>query len=605
MAGVIRGKFKRNREALIPIGALIRQESLVTLRGARTYYVLVLVLGAMVTVLTNYLVDLQGIELDSARAMSELTTVMFYIFGYGLYTAGMLLVPPIAAATLCNDKQQERLDLVRMTHISPLTLLLGKFTSICGLYTLVAIAALPISGVMLFFTGVSPAQYLQLFLLVFLSVGSATAVGLLFSAWFYRPILAMLFTYMAVLVTQAGLALALGIALRLHYSGMAGLALTQVDWLDPLAASLCPAYGISQLSITSLDSSFYLIAPLFHGAIIAVATWKARRLLNRPLPAMRVDTRKVIDDPALLEERRTKFPYYLLDPQRRRALIGDRQNPVLVKERYTGMANRGTTAIRILYAMAILAVVLGAFSTVTIELVPDGGQVASMFLLVETLLLCLAAPLFVATALSKEREWGNWDMLRMTLLTPRQVVLGKVQAALQSLALPAAALLIGTLPLWLVGFGDSSVLVGLSFGTVKFFVSVIYVVALSFFAGTGHSRSTAALSSAYGVCIAAFLGAPALIYAYINYLDPARTFDEYLYNIETAAWYSPLMIGFLQGDFDYELTSLYLQSHAATFLSLSAGLVGLAVFRCNRHWSAPKERRSVMLAFHNRKNALP
>lgn len=582
-----------------PAMALIKRELLATLRGRRAYLFLMLMLAIMTGVLFLYLHDIGQIELSNSGGMADLTTTMFYTFGYGLYLAAVLLVPPIAAGSICTEKQQEQLDLVRMTYIRPSSLLFGKFVNILGLYGLVAIATLPFAGVMLFFTGLDAQQYVQVLLLLLFSAASATMLGLYFSARLYRTIPAVLVTYVFILLTQ--FALAILFVFLIGLTPASGPGHTVYEWADPLFATCLPCYGITMMRYGSLHPLFYIIAPMYHIGLVLGFGYLARRILDRPTEPMKVNSERTIADPALLEQRRKQFPFYLIDPQRRRALIGDRQNPVLVKERYTGLASRGTTAIRILYITAIAAVITGAFTSVIIETSRDKLLSTWGFLAVETLLLLGIAPSFMATAFSKEREWGNWDMLRMTLLTPRQVVLGKLMAALQSIAFPAATLLIATLPLLQPALRDSDILSGWAFGTVMMGVTLVYAISVSLVAALHASRSLSALLWAYGVCLAILVALPILV-ALLEFDDIFRQYvPRYV-----ALWLSPLTMPILSMEgYISPLAQPYVWSHIAAVLALSGVLIVLSIYWCAALWRGPRATRTEVACLRGRAGTAP
>ena len=54
----------------------------------------------------------------------------------------------------------------------------------------------------------------------------------------------------------------------------------------------------------------------------------------------------------------------------------------------------------------------------------------AMLCVLSLFLMSLAVPLMSAGALSRERENGTWEMLHLSLMEPRQIILGKVLAPL-------------------------------------------------------------------------------------------------------------------------------------------------------------------------------
>ena len=125
-------------------------------------------------------------------------------------------------------------------------------------------------------------------------------------------------------------------------------------------------------------------------------------------------------------------------------------------------------------------------------------------------LAALAVPLLMANAFIKERETGNMDMLRMTLLTPRQIVLGKLAAGLTALAPLLLALTLAGVPLMAItaDFGRSLRVLLAGFPTL--YVSTWTTACLALYVSVRAKRTTVALVVTYLVAAAVLSGLPGL-----------------------------------------------------------------------------------------------
>jgi ABC-type transport system involved in multi-copper enzyme maturation permease subunit len=137
--------------------------------------------------------------------------------------------------------------------------------------------------------------------------------------------------------------------------------------------------------------------------------------------------------------------------------LGDRisLNPVAAREFVSRMRSaRAYTIITIYLAIvSALAVLLYAVSFLnSTRTVGSSGQVGTVvfyFLVgMQVLLVSFVTPAFTVGAISSEREHGTFELLRATLISPRQIVLAKLTSAIGF----TLVLIFATLPLFSLAF---------------------------------------------------------------------------------------------------------------------------------------------------------
>lgn len=122
-------------------------------------------------------------------------------------------------------------------------------------------------------------------------------------------------------------------------------------------------------------------------------------------------------------------------------------NPLLIKE--LRMQTRGwkTYAVGIIYLLAISALAFGLFWEASAggrTLDPEyGGDMFLAFVIALILAVCLICPAFTVGAISSERERLTFDQLRITLLKPHQILVGKAAPPL----IYALILMVASLPI--------------------------------------------------------------------------------------------------------------------------------------------------------------
>lgn len=132
------------------------------------------------------------------------------------------------------------------------------------------------------------------------------------------------------------------------------------------------------------------------------------------------------------------------------------QNPIILKELRSRMRGSRAFLVLTLYLLFMVALIAVIYVPITYTVRSSGGPdqadvgkfVFGMILLVQMFLVAFIAPAFTAGAISGEKQNQSYDLLRTTLLTPRQLVTGKVLSALSYVFL----LIFASMPLQSIAF---------------------------------------------------------------------------------------------------------------------------------------------------------
>ena len=205
------------------------------------------------------------------------------------------------------------------------------------------------------------------------------------------------------------------------------------------------------------------------------------------------------------------------------------RNPVVLKELRGRM--RGprafvvlTTYLLLMSGFVTLLYVVYVTSTNNVYSNPS-SQLIGKFVFgavvgIELLLVCFIAPAFTAGAISGEREHQTYDLLRTTLLSASQLVLGKLASALSYILL----LLVAAVPLQSLAF----LLGGVALEEVM--VATVLLVATALMFGTSGiffssfmRRTLASTVLTYAFALMATLGLPLILLA----LFPLNSFLFY------------------------------------------------------------------------------
>ncbi len=455
-----------------PALALIRRELLQTLRLHRLVVALLVLVGIGVAVAL-----LQTINAPEALGQGGNTSqVRLQQTNLLLQAAILLIVPGLAGASIASEREQGALELLSVSLIRPSGIVLGKLVNALGVVLCFAAAVAPILAATFFQAGLDPAEFIG----VGLSLGATTfalaGAGLAFSAGSRSTV--------AALITSYGMA-AFVYGLPFFFFAMFLDAFESVlffqfdfsalrDGLSTVGTLLSPVGAYVSLYGAPRTADYQALHIALLSGVgaggLAAAAWRVRR----PLPPRKLDTTKPIDDPTLLARRRQSWPYYLLDPQRRKPNVPDGLNPVLFREFYWGVLGNASRAVRLYFLSLMLFLIMtsGLLAWLALNFVTSAPEsVIAGGLALQSALLCLIGPGLLANALAQERSTGNWDNLRATLITSDHLILGKLVAGWLNLAplffgfCTSCLLLLFILPAWnvsvlplLYGMGTALVL---------------------------------------------------------------------------------------------------------------------------------------------------
>lgn len=189
------------------------------------------------------------------------------------------------------------------------------------------------------------------------------------------------------------------------------------------------------------------------------------------------------------------------------------RNPVLMREarvRMRGWRAPGLIALYVSLLGGVAMLLFAAFfrQSGPAAFSPQLGGTTYAFLAVTQLgLLVLSAPGLTAGAISGERERQTLDLLLVTRMSPFQVVMGKLLAAVGF----ALLLMFASLPVYglLFLFGGFS-FQRLALTAVVYFVTVLLLGSVGLYFSAVFKRTQAAVVASYGLTIGTMIASPVL-----------------------------------------------------------------------------------------------
>lgn len=357
----------------------------------------------------------------------------------GSLLLALLIAPSFTATCLTMEKENGSYELLTHTLLRPWQIAWGKLVSAQCFLLIVVCSTLPVLATTLFLGGASGSQLTRIAVVILAATITTGVIGFAVSAWSRESFTSLVVTYVLALLWTM-LPLLPPLLLRSFIIGIP--ALGAATFLSPLAAilNLVEPDLFIRMSLPVVAAERAL--PIFFSTclVFSMTGWFAGTL-RILIPQTSRPTR---DDPDPKRKTwRQRFPYVLIDPRRRKRLIGNWTNPMLAKELRSKTFSQAPWLIRGMYATFAVSVAL-------VGLMLRGGAGFHLDLLklamisFQVLVVILLVPALLAGAVTQEVELRQFDLLRQTRLRPLAFLSGKTFSAWLLILL----LLIAGVPMW-------------------------------------------------------------------------------------------------------------------------------------------------------------
>lgn len=535
---------------------ILRRELKVTLRSRLTL--------AMAAV---YLIALAGIvcamwpqESVFSRAAQASRSILL-VFTVTQLVLVMLFAPAFAATAISAEKEQNSYELLFATLLRPHAIVLGKLTAAIACLVLFVALSLPLFATCFFLGAVSVPEAATIYLVLVASAVFFGMLGLCVSAVVSTSHVALVVTYLLILIVSAGPWIPF--ILFQNWTAAAEMINTarSLSPLGAMAAALDPSFNAGQ------GARLYLL--FVAGAAAVMMVWL---LSSAYISASRRARghQRAIENPQELLKRRLQFPFYLIDPLRRRGTIPRWMNPIFARELRNKAFGGGVWIFRCAYlcfavSLILIAMVAGNLGRQT----PD--VIRAVALVFQIGLVGLVVPSLTAGAITQERERANLDLLRSTRIGPLTFLLGKIGVACVFLSF----LVIGSVPLWYgIHFMGTNSLGDILRCWAIIGSAMLVAMMAGLFSSSVAPRTPTATALAYGIAALLFVGTffPLLARERLagRVADVLFSFNPFISSIQV-----------LTTDFFQELPELW-KVHLTLALGLSAAFFLCAYARVRR-----------------------
>ena len=374
---------------------VLQRELLVNLRMSRAFVLLLayqVLLGAVV-----YFAWPQESRLD-LTTNPEAARRLVNLFFLGQYIIASLMAPSFAAGTISGEKERKTYEMLLASPLRPSAIVLGKLLASLMHLGILIFASLPIVMLCLPLGGVSFWEVLGAYLALILSVSAFGMISVSCSSFFQRTASSLVVSYLLIL-PMALIGVLLWVALE--------------------------SVGEFRLVLT------FIALPILFAVLVTILFAVTSTRLLHP-PDVGSEGKEVID----IEEenkqavglviQRDQFPDRLFAPPKRNDFLEEGANPVYDKEIRSEIFSQGTLMMRVVIQVSMfMAIPLMAICLYI------ASQYAPWYIAYVIMFNMLVGPVFSAGVVTSERERQTLDLLLCTMITPLQILWGKLIAGLR------------------------------------------------------------------------------------------------------------------------------------------------------------------------------
>jgi ABC-type transport system involved in multi-copper enzyme maturation permease subunit len=371
---------------------VMQWELLVNLRRKRAFLLLLAYQVLLAAVVYFAWPQDQRLDLTSNPEQARKLVDLFFL---GQYVLASMMAPSFAAGAITGEKERQTYEMLLASPLRPAAIVLGKMVASLTHLAVLIFASLPIVMLCLPLGGVSPYEVMAAYLGLIVSVITFGMISVACSSYFKRTSASLVVSYLLILP----LALA-GVLLWNWLSNFGQLRLL-------LTITVLPGIAIAVCVILYANTCARLLHPpdvVSEGKEVVDLEQESKQAVG-------------------LVIQRDQFPDWLFAPAKSDDLMEDGANPVYDKEMRSEIFSQGTLMLRLVIQVSMgLCLPLMA---VCLYIMP---QLAPWYIGYVIMFNMLVGPVFSSGAVTSERERETLDLLLTTIITPWQILWGKLFA---------------------------------------------------------------------------------------------------------------------------------------------------------------------------------
>ncbi|TSI11697.1 ABC transporter permease [Lysinibacillus sp. BW-2-10] len=205
----------------------------------------------------------------------------------------MFITPGLTAGAISTEREKQTLNILLTTTQSSTQIILGKLASSVAFLILMLVAGLPLYSLVFLFGGVSPSQFIIIFLFYFLTLIAIGSIGIMFSTITKKTIVSMIATYGAMIFLGGITAFFFFIGMSMEQMAVHSGNLQNVTPFSPityfwvsinpgalLITTLYPEMGNALESVVGISLPIWIVYLIFYILITIICLFIAIRKLR-------------------------------------------------------------------------------------------------------------------------------------------------------------------------------------------------------------------------------------------------------------------------------------------------------------------------------------
>ncbi|MFS0688259.1 ABC transporter permease subunit [Sporosarcina sp. 179-K 8C2 HS] len=184
--------------------------------------------------------------------------VLFAFLSYIQLGLVLFTAPGLTAGAISSEREKQTLPILLTTSQSSFQIISGKMLSSVAFLLLLIVAGLPVYSLVFLFGGISPGDFVKIFLFLFATLLAIGSIGVMFSTLIRRTVVSMIATYgtMLFLAVVTGFLFIIVIQMKaFNHMGALGTPVTSPSYLGQFLASINPAVLFATFLSPELDRS--------------------------------------------------------------------------------------------------------------------------------------------------------------------------------------------------------------------------------------------------------------------------------------------------------------------------------------------------------------
>lgn len=358
---------------------------------------------------------------------------IFFIFFAINLTLMLLIVPAFSASSVTSEKENDTYSSLFMTLLSPTDIMLGKLSASLAIITAISFFAMPIASICALTGGISLVFLFKIMIVILLTAVSYGLIGLACSVLTKQSSSSIILNYVLILLFAGGTWLPASLLGNLIGFKTLMQYIKSISPYDAIFFLFYPESYYSTMEITSRGSALinpftiFIVASILISAVSFLIFYS--KILS-PEGKAGKKTDQMLSDRKKLFKRKLSWPFYLIDPLKRKKNIRGLSNPVFVAEMRSKLFANPKFILRAISIIFILSLGLMILIAVQFGISLQPNTVKIVSIIFQLSVVALLAPGVSSGLITDERSAGTFVSLRLTPLKPWTVIFGKLKATL-------------------------------------------------------------------------------------------------------------------------------------------------------------------------------